>query len=315
MSPSRTAVLLGTLTVAASVRPLAPGPVLERPTALLEAAHPAGGDALLEAMPSWRQPTRLEAMPGAAAHVAVLDCLANIHRTHTGRVMQLLVQRFLQHPVIALAQRAAALACRLYNQHVATKSELDVKSSVQDTKRVRRKDEEVMVPEQTRGPDSGQGTARRQQPAASMAFMQSARVACQHCPGRFDTKEQIQPAVQVLANRARSEERLEDATVILPNLSHGSILRLLLAGVGRLGTIDMFPFMPRASSSPTARSSTVRLLRRRTRACRPAGGSGGSMALPITGVCSVHCSVVCSVQCAVCSVVTKQVTYFNVFLV
>jgi huntingtin len=55
---------------------------------------------------------RLEAMPGAATHAAILDCLANIHRAHTGRVLQLLVQRFLQHPVIALARRAAALACR-----------------------------------------------------------------------------------------------------------------------------------------------------------------------------------------------------------
>ena len=32
--------------------------------------------------------------------------------------------------------------------------------------------------------------------------------------------------------------------------------------------------------------------------CRPAGGSGGSGALPTTGVCSVQCAV-CSVQCAV----------------
>jgi hypothetical protein len=69
-------------------------------------------------------------------------------------------------------------------QQQATKRELDVKPSLQEAKRVKKEEDDVVVLEQTRGAAPGQGAARRQQPAARMAFLQSARVACQHCPGR-----------------------------------------------------------------------------------------------------------------------------------
>ena len=67
----------------------------------------AASGLLLEAVSA-----RLESMRGAASHAAILDCLTNIHRAHTGRVLQLLVRQFIPHPVVALARRAAGLACR-----------------------------------------------------------------------------------------------------------------------------------------------------------------------------------------------------------
>ena len=67
----------------------------------------AASGVLLEAISA-----RLESMRSSACHAAILDCLTNIHRTHTGRVLQLLVRQFLQNPVLVLGKRAAALACR-----------------------------------------------------------------------------------------------------------------------------------------------------------------------------------------------------------
>ena len=67
----------------------------------------AASGVLLEAISA-----RLESMRSSACHAAILDCLTNIHRTHTGRVLQLLVRQFLQSPVLVLGRRAASLACR-----------------------------------------------------------------------------------------------------------------------------------------------------------------------------------------------------------
>ena len=67
---------------------------------------PASG-VLLEAISA-----RLETMRSAENHSAILDCLTNIHKAHTGRVLQLLVHKLLQHPVLALGRRASSLACR-----------------------------------------------------------------------------------------------------------------------------------------------------------------------------------------------------------
>ena len=67
----------------------------------------AASGVLLEAISA-----RLESMRSSACHAAILDCLTNIHRSHTGRVLQLLVRQFLQSPVLVLGKRAAALACR-----------------------------------------------------------------------------------------------------------------------------------------------------------------------------------------------------------
>ena len=67
---------------------------------------PASG-VLLEAISA-----RLDTMRSAEARSSILDCLTNIHSTHTGRVLQLLVRSFLEVPCLALGRRASALACR-----------------------------------------------------------------------------------------------------------------------------------------------------------------------------------------------------------
>jgi len=55
---------------------------------------------------------RLEIMKSAEFYSCILDCLGNIHAAHTGRVIQLLISKFLMNPVLALAMKASNLASR-----------------------------------------------------------------------------------------------------------------------------------------------------------------------------------------------------------
>jgi len=65
---------------------------------------------------------RLEMMKSADFFTCILDCLSNIHVAHTGRVIQLLISKFLINPVLALAQKASNLASRRV-EHLLSETE------------------------------------------------------------------------------------------------------------------------------------------------------------------------------------------------
>ena len=54
---------------------------------------------------------RLENMQNIEFLRCILECVADIHKVHSGRVIQLLVTKFLNHPILALSRKADDLAC------------------------------------------------------------------------------------------------------------------------------------------------------------------------------------------------------------